>query len=322
MKFDVIINPAGAGGKAAELWQKYAPRFSKCGITEHYSSPEDPLEAIARRLTSGGKEVFLLVIGGDGTINEVVNGINDFEHTRFAFLPCGSANDLALDLLGGMAAEDLIRTILKGEIVRDIDVGEVILHNEVNRANLLSGEIDPREYRSERTRRFNVSAGMGWDAEICEKVMFSEFKKPLNRMHLGKLVYIVEAVRTVFTMEKYHCTLTLDDETIDIPACMFNAVMNHRYEGGGFMFGPHAKNNDGLLDVCTAGGLSPLDFFCLFPLAYKGRHVGRREVFEHVSKNIRIQSDRPVWVHTDGEVLAQSTDISLHLLPGKLHLLF
>ncbi len=322
MKFDVIINPAGAGGKTVEFWQSCAPKFSDCDMTVHYSSAEDTLEAIARRLTSAGEEVFLLVVGGDGTINNVVNGIADFEHTRFAFLPCGSANDLALDLLRERTTEELIETIRRGEIVRDIDVGEVILHNEVNRVNLLTNEIDPREVNSERRRRFNVSAGMGWDAEICERVMFSKFKKPLNRIRLGKLVYIVEAVRSVFAMQKYHCTLTLDDAAIDIPACMFNAVMNHRFEGGGFMFGPHAKNNDGLLDICTAADLSALDFFCLFPLAYSGRHVGRREVYEHSAKEIRIESNVPVWVHTDGEVLAQSTDISLHLLPEKLHLLF
>ena len=323
MKFDVIINPAAAGGETMVLWQRLIPLFAGCEITEHYSSKEDPIEAISSRITSSGKDVFLIVIGGDGTINDAVNGIADFEHTRFAFLPCGSANDLAKDLISDRSAEELVQSILQGEIRRDMDVGEVIFHNEVNRADLFANTFDPTEFREERRRRFNVSAGMGWDAEICEKVMVSKFKKPLSFLHLGKLVYIAEAIRTISAMKKFHCTLTLEDgEVFDVPSCMFTAIMNHRFEGGGFMFAPEAKDDDGQLDLCIAGNLSALDFFALFPLAYSGKHVGRREVFLKKASSLRIESDVPVWVHTDGEVQAQSTDITVRILPEKLHLLF
>ena len=323
MKIDVIINPAAAGGETTVLWQRLIPLFAGCEITEHYSSKEDPIEAIAERITSGGKEVFLIVIGGDGTINDAVNGIADFARTRFAFLPCGSANDLAKDLVSDRSAEELVQSILQGEKRRDMDVGEVIFHNEVNRADLFANQFDPRVFREERRRRFNVSAGMGWDAEICEKVMVSRFKKPLNFLHLGKLVYIAEAIRTISAMKKFHCTLTMEDgEVFDVPSCMFTAIMNHRFEGGGFMFGPEAKDDDGLLDLCIAGDLSAFDFFCLFPLAYSGKHVGRKEVFMKKASSLRIESDVPVWVHTDGEVQAQSTDITVRILPEKLHLLF
>ena len=322
MKFDVLINPAAAGGKTADLWRKVIPLFQGSEITEYYSSKEDRIEDIAGRLTSAGKDVNLLVIGGDGTINEAVNGICDFEHTKFAFLPCGSANDLARDLLDEKRAEKLVLRIREGKTVRDMDVGELTLYNEVNRIDFLTSRIDPSSSEETLTRRFNVSAGIGWDAEICERVQFSKLKKPLNALHLGKLAYLGEAIHTIFEMKKFHCTIETEGKTLDFPSCMFTAIMNHRFEGGGFMFGPHALNNDGILDLCTAGNLSTADFFALFPLAYSGRHIGRREVYENRVSSARIRSDVPVWIHTDGEVLAQSTDISVRILPEKLHLLF
>ncbi len=322
MKFDVIVNPAGAGGKTAAFWKKWEPCFSGAAYEVHYSTKEQGIFEITQELTSQGNDVNLVIVGGDGSMNEAVNGIADFSHVKLGLLPCGSANDLAKDIgmQEDMAAQ--IRTILQGETVRSIDVGEVILHNQSCRIDPRTKIADEAEIQEERRLRFNVSAGLGWDAEICRCVDVSPMKQPLNKLHLGKLIYIAEAIRTVFAMNTFHCDVQADGKTLHYDRCVFCALMNHRFEGGGFMFGPHAKNSDGILDLCAVNDVTPIDFFRMFPKAYKGKQFESRFAFEERCKEYHFRTDRPVWVHTDGEAPCMSSDITVHLLKEKLNLLF
>ena len=97
--------------------------------------------------------------------------------------------------------------------------------------------------------------------------------------------------------------------------------MNTKYEGGGFQFCPHAESDDGLLDVCVGNHLSQFDFFRIFPYAYSGNHLKFKGVTEMKAKEIEIKVEKPMWVHTDGEVNCQSTHIQIHLLKEKLQML-
>jgi len=321
MRFDAVINPAGASGKTGAFWQRIVPMFEGHEICEHWSSRNRGVQEIVHDLTCTGRKVNLIVVGGDGTMNEAINGIADFQNCQLGFLPFGSANDLARHLCPGVSAEELARRILEGKTRREIDVGEVIFHTEVNIIDPLTLRTDPSIVKRERHVRFNVSAGMGWDAEICRGVQISNLKKLLNAVHLGKLVYLGVAAETIRAMKKFHCTVFSEERRLDFPSCMFTAVMNHRYEGGGFMFAPEADDQDGLLDVCTAGNLGTLDFFRLFPLAYSGRHAGKNEVYLYRAEEVRMKSDIPVWVHTDGEISCQSDDITVRLMDEKLRLM-
>ena len=100
MKFHVVLNPAGASGGAAKLWKKVKPSFENGGCTYqlHCSSPRHGIEEICREITSGGEDAALVIIGGDGSVNEAVNGIADLEHTALGFIPCGTGNDMRRDM--------------------------------------------------------------------------------------------------------------------------------------------------------------------------------------------------------------------------------
>ena len=91
MKFDIIVNPAGAGGKTAAFWKQWEPSFSGVEYEVHFSSKEHGIKEITQELTSQGRDVNLVIVGGDGSMNEAVNGIADFSHVRLGLLPCGSA---------------------------------------------------------------------------------------------------------------------------------------------------------------------------------------------------------------------------------------
>ena len=97
--------------------------------------------------------------------------------------------------------------------------------------------------------------------------------------------------------------------------------MNTDYEGGGFRFCPDAVNTDGKIDLCISDGISSLRFFTLFPLAYNGKHAGKRGISIERASKVRIRTEEPVWIHTDGEVSFKTDDVTISIHPEKLNLL-
>ncbi|MBQ1446809.1 MAG: hypothetical protein IIZ14_06100 [Solobacterium sp.] len=315
-QFHFVVNPAGAGGEAGKIWEKTEKLLQqKNTLYEvHFSRPDRGIAEIVQELNIPGKEVNVIVLGGDGTFNEAVNGIRDYEHLRMGFIPCGSGNDLAKDLaVPGL--EESLAVMLKGETVRTTDVGLVRFYTK---ADTVEEEAVP----SQEVRMFNVSCGIGYDAEICWLAEHSALKGFLNRLRMGKLIYLMKGTELIFKAKKYPVRITDSEGTVSVyDRCLFAVAMNHRFEGGGVMFCPHAAADDGRLDLCAADGLNSFDFFRIVPHTYTGKHLRYKGVHEKRSTSFRIQCDVPLWVHTDGEIAGASSDIEVGVLPGKLNLL-
>ena len=314
--FHFVVNPAGASGDAARVWERTKARLEREGVSYqvYFSSRDRSIGMIMGDLTSGEETVNVIVLGGDGTFNEAINGVRSFDHLRLGILPCGSGNDLARDL-GLPDREAALDIMLRGETVRTTDLGYVRFYNKT--ASLQEAPVPCDEIRL-----FNVSCGMGYDAEICVLADRSPLKNVLNRLGIGRLIYLLNGAYLIFRAKKYPVTIIRDDGTEQVyPRCLFAVVMNHRYEGGGVMFCPHADADDGLLDLCAADGQNSVDFFRIVPHTYKGDHLKYAGVYEDRSRSFRLKSGVPLWVHTDGEVFCASGDIETGILEQKLNLL-
>lgn len=321
---EFVVNPAGASGKSLQRWNEVEKILKEKGAeySVHFSTHEHRITDICKELTSTGKEVTLVMVGGDGSMNEAVNGIHDFSKTKFGMIPCGSGNDLALGLKVEKNVTKLVEQILENKIVRTMDVGKLTYHHQCDFLDTHTGTIDPRESFETVERKFNISAGLGFDAEICEAVSISKAKRVLNKIKLGSLVYLVEAVRLIFGNKhvpvKY---ITEDNQEKEYKECTFVVGMNTKYEGGGFQFCPHAEYNDGNLHFLTVDGLSRTKFFLAFPSAYTGGHLAFHGIYEDCQKHVHLQAKEPMWVHTDGEVVCRSKDIEISLCEEKLNLI-
>lgn len=316
-QFHIIVNPAGASGRTGQLWEQLAPICESSGqnVQVHYSTREHGITQICEELTRDlTEDVNIVIVGGDGTMNEALNGIRDFRHVRLGLVPAGSGNDLARDLGLPNHPEEILKQILRGETVRTFDLGTVTIHGSTDRIDSVTGAVDTVANETEIRRVFAVSCGIGFDAAICRQAAISPLKSVLNKIHLGKLIYIVEAIHLIFTLRNGTLQLTLDGkEPRRFDHAMFSVCMNHRYEGGGFMFGPEAADDDGLLEICTANPRSNAAFFYIFPFAYKGNHVRFRPVNMDRAHEVDIVSEHPLWVHTDGEVPCKSCHITVSL---------
>ncbi|MBQ9643658.1 MAG: hypothetical protein IJV26_06415 [Lachnospiraceae bacterium] len=333
--FHVIVNPASQSGNAAQIRAHYKTLFSSSGkpFEVHFSEKKGDITRICRELSlQAAKQqsqlseqeepadpMCLVIVGGDGTMNEAVNGIADFSAVRVGFLLSGSGNDLGRDLYAGADPDEVLKTILKGEVVRCIDVGEVMYHDD-----------DPSsagpDAAAGSVHRFNISCGIGYDALSCYYADHSGLKVFLNHIHLGKLVYLLSAMRSLAACPLTNADLVFNPDSPDaftdsVSRFLLAVGMNHQYQGGGFRFCPDASNCDGQLDVCVAGSFRKLSFFRIFPGINKGRHLKEKGIYIKRAASVRIRTAIPLCVHTDGEVERKSADLTLRMIPGALRLL-
>lgn len=299
--YHFIVNPHARSGHGEKTWQIVEEELKKRQIkyvvyfTEHvYHATE-----ITKSLTYAGTQRKIIVVGGDGTVNEVINGLINIENVTLGYIPAGSSNDLARALKIPSVPIEALELVLKPKYISQMDIGEITYgYNK---------------------RRFIVSAGIGFDAAICHKAFKSELKKKLNKVKLGKLTYLGIGVGELFGRKPFKTTLVLDDaRRITFNKTLFAAVQNNKYEGGGFMFCPKANNNDGMLDVMIADSIpSPKAAFVL-SMALKGKHTEMKGIHTYTASNIELITDSKQPVHLDGESCFFQTRISMKCMDTKL----
>ena len=257
---------------------------------------------LAKKLTEGPGEHMIVALGGDGTVNEVVNGIVRIKDTVLGYIPTGSGNDLAGGL--GLSTDPMtsIEHILENKSHLQMNVGVV--------------EVEGMK------RRFAVSSGMGWDAAICHEVAVSKLKKFLNKIKLGKLSYVAIAVKQIFAFKTAPMEVQIDGkEPMKFNSNFFSAVMNSPYEGGRVMMCPAASWSDDLLDICIVDNVPKLKLLLVIPLAYKGWHKFFKGVHIKRGEKMTLRSSKPLPMHVDGENFGYHTEATMYLEKEKLRVI-
>ena len=312
----IIINPASRSGKGAKLWADIEPVIKNKGIPYEafFSKESGHVSKLVRDISNSvlsqdnGQTLKLIVLGGDGTINEALQGITDFDRTQIGYIPTGSSNDLARDLRMGKDPAHVLERIISCKEPTLMDIGCLTYKDSAGR---------------EQIRYYAGSCGIGYDAAVCEETLTSKIKFFFNKIGLGKLTYLAIALKQLLATKKVSCTFTLDNhETITLPKFFFVAFMQHPYEGGGFMFCPGADCQDGILDICAVGNVPKWKVLIALPTAFKGKHYRFKGVDSYHASSVHLNASAPLWVHTDGEVIAQTTSVTASCLKQRLQLLF
>ena len=306
-----IVNGNAGAGRKKSIWKHVLkPELIQRGVHYHQyecSYPGHGTEIASRILAEHPGELTLVVVGGDGTFNEVLNGIDDFARVILSYIPAGSANDLGYAL--GISSNPLhaLTRILDGGRIYQMDIGKTTFHQD----------------RS--TRYFAISSGIGLDAEAC-KHAGGKLKAVLNRIHLGKLIYMINTVHLVLAYPTTDGKLVFANENGElterrIHRLFFLAGMNQPYEGGHLAMAAGAKSNDGRLSFAMAHDLSNTK--ALFSLALLAMKMHERipgyEVVDARVCHVMLKDN--MEVHTDGETFGGQWDITIECLPKKLQLL-
>ncbi|MCD4829994.1 MAG: diacylglycerol kinase family lipid kinase [Candidatus Cloacimonetes bacterium] len=286
-----IVNPVAGRGRAAhEL-----PRIEH--LLRSYKLPAKILltrnsghaTAIAgERMLQGFEKI--CVVGGDGTLHEVVNGVMDSgraRRARLAILPLGGGNDFARGLGIPRDWPQALNLILQGD-VRTVDVGRI-----------------------EDTWFINA-LGIGLDARVAWHA------QRIARLN-GLPRYLAAALKALAERPRFAFDVKLDDQLFRGRFLLATVGMS-RYCGGGFQLTPDARPDDGLFDLCFVDAMPLLKTLFLLPLAIRGRHTGRKEVRIMRSARVEVRSRQPLPVYMDGEIprLRNACHFSIKLYAAQL----
>ncbi len=303
--YHFIVNPNSRTGRGMKIWREIEAILLDKNISYQVTFTGRTLNAsgIVRKIAEQDKPCTIVILGGDGTVNEAVQGLEGSGHITLGYIPIGSGNDFARDLGLPLEPRAALLNILSPKHIVSMDIG------------LVTG--------SGQERRFAGSSGMGFDAAICLEALDSPIKNWLNRMKLGKFTYIAIAFHQLFAFRPYPITAVLDEKKkLHFPKGYFICAMNHPYEGGGLKLAPYADGSDGLLDVCVISGLpKPLLPF-LLPTAFFGKHLRfRKYVSYHRCRSVTLKARSPLPVHTDGESFGCHRSVTMRTLDFQVSII-
>ena len=296
-----IVNPSSRSGNGIAVWKAVEQilKEEKAEYQAFFTDHRYHATELARELTSKDEKITLVALGGDGTVNEVLNGIQDLSKVTFAYIPTGSSNDFARSL--GLPSDPIeaVHNILRPKYLCRIDIGLANLNG--------------------KDHRFAGSSGCGFDAAVCHEALASKIKNLLNRLHLGKLTYVGIALKQIVMSKYFASTLTLDDgKTLHFKKTFFIAGMNCNYEGGGLKMCPAAAADDGYLDICVVDSLPRLVIATMLPTAYFGKHTIFPGIHMYRAKKMSLDFDGQVAFHSDGEPEYIHNHLELSCIPNCL----
>jgi YegS/Rv2252/BmrU family lipid kinase len=297
----IIVNPAAGAGKTGKLWPRIMSVFQGHGLRFEHDMTEAPGHAIelARTAAKNGYDI-VVSVGGDGTINEIVNGL----------YASGSIGDALLGIVSTGTGGDYIRT---AGIPRHYeDACRCFLQPKKRTVDL--GIVEYAKNGGREERLFVNFAGMGFDAEIVRRTT-QQFKK------LGALPsYLMGTFATLVSYANKKISLVIDGKEEEKRVC--TVIMNNgKYGGGGMFTAPGADLDDGLLDVLIVGDLSKPDLLRSLPRIYKGTHLTHPKVSLKKAKEIEVKSlSERMHLQADGELLGE-VPARFRILPAALNII-
>ena len=306
-KWLVVVNPMASVGKSEKDWPEIKQLLVDEGIefddilTEY---PRHAIEIVRNAIVEQGYRKFISV-GGDGTNNEVINGIftQDVVPTTkitMAALPIGTGNDWRRTFNIPLEYDEVVKIIKAGHTFAH-DVGKLTYYNDG----------DPK------IRYFLNAAGTGLDEMVCSSTNLMK-----QQGKGGTIRYLISLVKCMLKYKVSHVQIEVDDQLVFDDNILSVSVGNCRYNGGGMMMMPDAIPDDGLLDVTAIRQVSIFKFAANVKNIYDGTFIKKiDEVKTFKGKRIRIVSIPPhsLMVETEGENLNNSP-FDFEILPKAINM--
>lgn len=248
-----------------------------------------------------GRYCCIYAAGGDGTVNEVLNGIMDSDISclhGLGIIPLGSGNDFVKSLDSGYTK------------MRIKDIKNLI-------KNTIEGKLKQTDLIKADERYFLNVASSGFDAEV---VYNSLILKKLQFIS-PRLSYFISVLYSLINMEFYYNQIQIDDDAAIRKKILFIAAGNGKYYGGGMKVLPGAAINDGLMDICIVETISRRKLITLFPSFIRGTHIKLSEVTMMRAKKLILSVQQEQKMQIDGELVSHKKDIEIIVSPFKINLL-
>jgi YegS/Rv2252/BmrU family lipid kinase len=294
-----VVNPASGGGAAGRRWPQVAERAAAFGLEGDALITERPGHAVelAELAATNGANL-IVVVGGDGTLNEIVNGLTRTPRmdVDLALVPSGTADDFARSFGIPRDVERALE-LAGGSTARTLDIG---------RARFLD------HAGAESERHFVNFAGAGISGAIARR------GEQTSRLLGARVAYFWATVAVFSRWKSAEMRVRADGEQRE--GRMHEVfVANGGYAAGGMRVAPQADTGDGLLETVLIGDFSKPEFMVTFPKIYRGTHVGHPKVEVLRARRVSVEAAAPLPVVLDGEQPG-TTPAEFEVVPGALRL--
>lgn len=295
MKTELIINLTAGGGKPRPHLKtifKYL-KENEFNFKASYTSHHGDAVELAQKAADKGMDL-IVSIGGDGTVNEIVNGIMKSKNDpSLGIIPLGWANDfikstdIPSDIIGAC------KILIKGK-TKKIDIG--VVNSQIYFANV---------------------CGVGFDAEVALLANQMKDKHPNLRI-LSAFVYVFATVKKLLSPFNYHnVKIKFDGQEIH-SKILFIAISNGKIYGGKFNITPEAILDDGLLEICLVEEMGRFKYLSIIPKVFKGTHASIKGISFYKAKEVVIESSETILAQVSGEVIEGQKKFTITLLPKSL----
>jgi diacylglycerol kinase (ATP) len=287
-----IVNPAAGGGRTERRWPTLRDELARALPTFECVLTTGPGDGQRRaREAAGAGATLVVAVGGDGTLNEVVNGVADTAGVAVAVVPTGRGRDAARNLGVALDARQAVRRLASGTEVR-VDLGVA-------------------EWDDGTRRVFVNAAGTGFDAEVARRAR--------ERGGSGTVPYVLGVVAALRAHGPVPGRLAIDGGEGWTGPLTAAVVANGAHYGGGMKIAPGADPADGMLDLVVLGAFGRLELLRWLPSVYRGGHVAHPSVRVQRVTRVRVAADVPLATHLDGEG-GPPSPLTLSIRPGALRL--
>lgn len=278
----LIVNPV-AGKGAAGREEKQIFGALSAFVPDIVSFRTDSMGDAMRYVRKNGSNIKrLFVAGGDGTLNEIINGMDLPSQIQLVPIPAGSGNDFCRAMTGGNKFDKSFRFLENPIKLIKCDLGHVLIVDSTGRII---------------ERRFHSSLGAGFDAHVSKLSNRKSFLR-------GIPLYLSSVLMSLKSFRSIECSIMVNNREIQGKKLLVT-ICNTSTVGGGFRLTPRALIADGLLDLMTADEMPPHEILSVLPKAIIGRHLTDNRVQYEQFKKLEVTFKEPVIIHSDGDILTE-----------------
>ncbi|MEB2302381.1 diacylglycerol kinase family lipid kinase [Lysinibacillus xylanilyticus] len=287
MKVLFIVNEVAGHGKGKKVWhhlQQHLTINYEVAFTEYEGHGQE----LAKNWAQDAQiKKLIIIVGGDGTIHEVVSGVVHNKFIVIGVVRAGSGNDFARYFTTFKDAFQIESYIQNELVYLPMDVGAF-------------------QFGDHQHEIFVNNAGVGFDAFVTKRINTSRLKLYLNKVGLGKLSYAVAVVRGLFSFRRFDVKIQANNQEWQFQQAWFVAMCNQPYFGGGMKISPSSKPDDGQIEITIVHGISRLKLLLVFVTVFFEKHTKFKEItfLQGHQFNIFVCGNN-VDCHTDGNYIGE-----------------
>jgi diacylglycerol kinase (ATP) len=283
-RYFILVNPGAGDGKDRDKLHRLRAELSRNHIAFDLFHTHDKIraDALINNRFHPGLYSDILILGGDGTINETINGLK-YRDIPISVISMGTGNDTIKHIHQNLDFEYQLKTAIKGNTIR-IDAGKC------------------------NDKLFLNGVGIGFDGQVVERMNRKGYK------YGGHQAYMRTVLKTLFTYREKVILARTDQDTIHEKILLMTVTKGTTF-GGGFLINPYAVNDDGLLDICVFKKVPLWMRVIYLPKMKRAGHKDLKVVSFLKSKKVTIEKNERLVAHMDGEFIG-NPPFYITVLPG------